>query len=287
MLPTVSDLRRKNQAWKEVPRRPQLSAGPAGPSGAAQEEHLSLQRNASAAGLHLTTFAQLRVPVYMWSWNVRRRDVSILTRRLWPAGWGVAGKEGPAPPALAAAQVEAWLEGRLLPLAPAGSACDLKNSLECCRLCLPVRRKKRQACREVALHSPLSAGPAGTAGAIKEEHLLLPSGPAGKTLEDHLACFARRAQRPSRCHADRLPGLPLSAGLTTKRLSLFRCTASAVVSQAQAFTHSIFRSQASRREAKLCSIPTPSETVGQTLPSGWRRPEPLRWAEPAWSPLWG
>ena len=41
------------QAWKEVARHPQLSAGSAGPAGEAQEEHLLLLRNARAAGLLL------------------------------------------------------------------------------------------------------------------------------------------------------------------------------------------------------------------------------------------
>ena len=70
-MPTVHALcavcgREKKQAWKEVARHPQLSARPAGPTGVAQEEHLSLQQNASAAGLHHTTFARLRVSVYTY-----------------------------------------------------------------------------------------------------------------------------------------------------------------------------------------------------------------------------
>ena len=84
-------------------------------------------------------------------------------------------------------------------------------------------------------------------------------GPAGATLEDHLAFFARRARRPGRCRADRLPGLRClnghrASGLdgpsdTTTRLGLFCCTASAVVTQAHTLTHSIFHSQ-----AKTCYI---------------------------------
>ena len=56
MLPTVPDLDRKKEekpAWKEVARHPPLSAGPACPAGAAQEEHLLLLRKATAAGLLL------------------------------------------------------------------------------------------------------------------------------------------------------------------------------------------------------------------------------------------
>ena len=87
------------------------------------EEHLPQQRIAPAVGLHHTTFARLRMPVYTWSQNVRRLDVSFLPRLLWPAGCEGAGKEGPAPPALAPAQVKAWLE---LPMALAGPAGDPK-----------------------------------------------------------------------------------------------------------------------------------------------------------------
>ena len=40
-----------------------------------------------------------------------------------------------------------------------------------------------------------------------------PSDPAGVTMEGHLACFARRARGPCRCHVDRLPGLLFSVVL--------------------------------------------------------------------------
>ena len=60
-MPTVSDLRRKDQAWKEVALPPPPSAGPAGPAGAA-EEHLLLLPNAAAAGLLLDTY----VRVWLW-----------------------------------------------------------------------------------------------------------------------------------------------------------------------------------------------------------------------------
>ena len=66
------------------------------------------------------------VSVYIWSQNVRRVDDSFLPRRLWQAGRGGAGKEGPA-----------------------------------------------QGPKEVALHPPLFAMPAGPAGAAQKEHLLL------------------------------------------------------------------------------------------------------------------
>ena len=81
--------------------------------------------------------------------------------------------------------------------------------------------------------------------------------------EDRLACsgFARRARAS-------LPGLRFSSGLsgpldTTTRPSLLCCTASAVIAQTQTFAHSIFHSQASRREARPRSVPTPSQTVDQ------------------------
>ena len=94
ILQAVPDLRRrKNQAWKEVATHPPLLAGPAGPAGAAQEEHLLLQRNASAVGLHHITFARLRESVYTWSQNVRRLDDSLLQYSLWPAGRGVQRKD--------------------------------------------------------------------------------------------------------------------------------------------------------------------------------------------------
>ena len=64
--------------------------------------------------------------MYVWSQNVRRLDDSLLPRRLWRAGRGGAGKEGPArlflSSPLAAARVEAQLEGLLLRLALAGPA---------------------------------------------------------------------------------------------------------------------------------------------------------------------
>ena len=83
-------------------------------------------------------------------------------------------------------------------------------------------------------------------------------GPAGATPEGRLP---RRAQGPNRCHADRLPGLMLSAGLTsdiTIRLSLFDCTAGAVFTPAHTFILSIFHSLALRHEAKLCSVTGPN-----------------------------
>ena len=67
----------------------------------------------------------------------------VLPRRYWPAGWGAAGKEVPVPPALAAAEAEACLEGHS---AAAGSGGSCWRSQECfapspsralrCRLCL-------------------------------------------------------------------------------------------------------------------------------------------------------
>ena len=61
---------------------------------------------------------------------MRRLDDSLLPPRLWRAG---CGEEGPAllflSPPLAAARVEAQLEGLLLRLALAGPADYLKNAL--------------------------------------------------------------------------------------------------------------------------------------------------------------
>ena len=73
------------------------------------------------------------VSIYIWSQKVLRLNDSLLPRRHWRAGRGGAGKEGPVrlflSSPLAAARVEAWLEGLLLLLALAGPAGDLKNAL--------------------------------------------------------------------------------------------------------------------------------------------------------------
>ena len=71
-------------AWKEVAVHPPLSTGPPSPAGAAQEEHLLLLRNATAAGL-LDLCTCWFVSVYIRSQNAQ-------TRRLWRAGRGKRGK---------------------------------------------------------------------------------------------------------------------------------------------------------------------------------------------------
>ena len=76
----------QTRAWNEVARHSPPSAGRPGPAGAGQEEHLLLQRNAFAVGLHHATFARLRVSVCIWSQNVRRLDASLPLRLLFPAG---------------------------------------------------------------------------------------------------------------------------------------------------------------------------------------------------------
>ena len=186
------------------------------------------------------------------------------------AGWlGVAEKEGPAPPALAAAQVEDWLEGRLLQLALSGPADDLKNallrrSLGCYVAAVPdLRRKKnrhgkkwpythsfppgRLARREWRRRSTNCCPLANLVRHWRTTQLASPGeleGPAGATRTDFLVYGSQRVLWPIR---------------HTTRLSLFCCTvASAVVTQAQTFTHCIFHSQASRREAKLCSPTGPN-----------------------------
>ena len=145
------DLRRRKTSLERSGLHSPLSAGATGPARAAQEKHLLLQLNASALGLHLTTLARFHVPVYMMSQNVRRLDVSFLPGRLWPAGREDAGKEGPAPPALAAAQVWLW---RVL-LAISRMLCSITVS----RVMLPTVSdlgRKSQARREVARHPPFS-----------------------------------------------------------------------------------------------------------------------------------
>ena len=82
--------------------RPPPSAGQAGPSGVAQQEHLLLLLNVSATGLHHATFARLRLSLYMWSdsgLTMRANSTTpsrVLSCSLWLAqpGWlGVAVKE--------------------------------------------------------------------------------------------------------------------------------------------------------------------------------------------------
>ena len=203
------------------------SARPAGPAGAAQEERLPLKRNASAGGLHHTTFAHLRVPVCMWSQNVCRLDVSFPPRRLWPAGRGMTGKDGPAPSALAAAQVEAWLEGRLLQLALAYSVAisTMLCSVPVSGIMLPTVPSQLPYTHRFP--------PARLARRERHRRSTYCCSVAQLVLEDHLACFARRARRPSRCHVGRLPGLrpSVSNGFdgpfdTTTSLTLVSCTAS-------------------------------------------------------------
>ena len=98
-------------------------------------------------------------------------------------------------PIAAAARVEALQEGLLRRLALAGSASDLKIALLRCSLgcyvadcaCPTQNNKKEQAWKEVALHPPLFAEPAGPAGAAEEELLLLNAAAVGQ----HHIRFAR------------------------------------------------------------------------------------------------
>ena len=109
-----------------------------------------------------------------------------LPRRLWPAGRGRAGKEGPAlllpSSALAAAEVEAWLEGRAAAAGSRGCCCAvLAISRMLCSVAVSADmwqtvsdlRRKRQAWKEVARHPPFSHRPAKSdAGGLEEENLL-------------------------------------------------------------------------------------------------------------------
>ena len=140
------DLRRRKTSLERSGLHSPLSAGATGPARAAQEKHLLLQLNASALGLHLTTLARFHVPVYMMSQNVRRLDVSFLPGRLWPAGREDAGKEGPAPPALAAAQV--WLRGTKSQECSA----PLMSLVLCCRLCLTLAEETRHGKKWPSTH---------------------------------------------------------------------------------------------------------------------------------------
>ena len=112
---------------------PPLSAGPADPAGAAQEEHLLLLRVATAAGLmleHMYVFVCVCVYVVSECAPTRRLPPTSPSLAGWPGG---CGEEGPAllflSSPLAAARVEAQMEGLLLRLALAGPAGFLKNAL--------------------------------------------------------------------------------------------------------------------------------------------------------------
>ena len=72
-----------------------------------------------------------------------------------------------------------------------------------------------------------------------------PSGLAGATQKGGLACFARQTRTDFLLYGRDGP-----SNITT-RLSLFGCTASAVVTQVHTFTHSIFHALASRGQVML------------------------------------
>ena len=59
-------------------RHPTIFAGPAGPVGAAQEEHLLLQWNNSATGLHHTKLVHLRMSVYTCVCSQLHRHMSLV-----------------------------------------------------------------------------------------------------------------------------------------------------------------------------------------------------------------
>ena len=108
--------------------------------------------------------------------------------------------------------------------------------------------------------------------------LCWPSGPAGVALEGCLACFVRRARGRSRCHADRLPALLLSAGLMalqTPQPGLF-CSAATLAQSSANHTQSPTLSFTYwpldvRPSYALSLVPTPSKTVDQSLPSDGTR----------------
>ena len=109
-------------------------------------------------------------------------------------------------------------------------------------------------------------------GSAQEKHPLL-SGPAGATLEDHLACFALRARMPSRYHTDRLPGLWLPAGLMAHQTPLAGLVCSAATPAQSSpkhrhlpsppFTHS---PPDVRPSFARSLVPTPFKTVDQNPP---------------------
>ena len=114
-----------------------------------------LLRKATAAGLLLQhMYVLVCICMHLVAERALTRRLPFSLPSLPVAGWpGGSGKEGPArlflSSPLAAAWVEAWLEGLLLRLALAGPAGDLKNALLRRRLgCLlptvpdPHREKK-------------------------------------------------------------------------------------------------------------------------------------------------
>ena len=161
---------------------------------------------------------------------------------------------------MAAAQEEAGLRGHT---AAAGSGGSRWQSQECSapsmsRVLIPCCVAERRSGRTLtAFRRAGWPGGSGTGGEVGGSTYRVctsaraprSSGPAGATLEDRLACFARRARRPSRCHAERLTWSTALSGLdgqsdrTTNLEPGLICSASAVVTQAQTFNHSIFHSQ--------------------------------------------
>ena len=110
-------------------------------------------------------------------------------------------------------------------------------------------------------------------GSAQEKHLLLLSGPAGATLEDHLACFALQARMPSRYHADRLPSLWLPAGLMAHQTPLpgLACSAAMPAQSSSKHRHSpsphFTHSPPDVRPSFARSlVPTPFKTVDQNPP---------------------
>ena len=168
-MPTVSDLSRRNQAWKEVAEHPPLSARMAGPAGAAQKKHLLLQRNASAIGLFHATFA--RLPIYLYTLGLRMCADSTCPFYLAVSGSMRAGWRGKKDLRRPPWQLLRSGSGGSCWRSQECSALSLSRVL-CCRLCLTSAEKARQGEKWPDTHHFL-AGTAGPAGAAHEKHLLL------------------------------------------------------------------------------------------------------------------
>ena len=89
---TLAEEVAENQAWNVVARHSPLFAGPIGPVGAAWEEHLLLQKNASAVGLLHATCAPSRVSIYIIYASVVSECVS--TQRVPSTSPSLAGWPG-------------------------------------------------------------------------------------------------------------------------------------------------------------------------------------------------
>ena len=134
-------------------RHPPLSAGPACPAGAAQEEHLLLLRKDTAAGLlleHMYVLVCIYICIHLVAERAPTRRLPLTSPSL--AGWpGGCGERGTC--ALSPWQLLGWRLGLkdccccwllLDLLAISRMLCSVAVSGVCCRLCLTLTGKKKK-----------------------------------------------------------------------------------------------------------------------------------------------